>query len=791
VTLIRRTLPSRPRAALFVILAFFVIVARARAQRGTGELRLQIHDETGAAVQASGTLEGQATHVRRTFTTGANGTYAATELPFGVYALYIEAPGFTPAEAIIDVRSEIPRAWPVTLTVAPLQANVTVNAGERTLLDPYRPSSAQFIGADLLRDRPSARPGRSIVDLINTQPGWLLEANGVLHPRASEYQVQYVIDGIPLRDNRSPAFAQSLGAEEFQAMTVRTAGYPAEFGGKLGGVIELTTTRESREGLHGTVDLQRGSFGSISGDAAAHVVSGATSAGISVEGMRTDRYLDPPVEDNFTNHGSGGAVSLHAERRWSESDRTRVYADYHRTRFDVPNEALQQAAGQHQTRDADELLAQIGHDKVFSSSMLGSVRLMVRDDGATLSSNAESFPIRASQDRGLRELYANGSVSMRRGAHEIKIGGELIAGSIREQFASTIVNRRPNGIRVFDGDIPLNFSFAARHGDEEQSLFAQDLVRLGAVTLTAGLRYDHYALMVHEHALSPRASVAWFLAPATMTLHVTYDRAFQTPPLENILLASTDLVDALGGEGQSLPLRSSRANFYEAGLSKAFGGKLRLDANYYYRHGSNFGDDELLLNTAVSFPIAFSQGTVKGFEAKIDVPRWGAFSGWLSYANARAEGRLPLSGGLFLGNEVTDQLTSTETFPITQDQRNTVRGRLRYQAASRLWLGLAMHYNSGLPVEIDGTPNLAVLVEQYGQAVVDRVDFDRGRVKPSSSIDASAGVDVWRRTHQSGRLQLDVFNLTDRLNVINFAGLLSGTALGTGRTVAIRLQAGF
>jgi hypothetical protein len=774
-----------------ILLTMFVFAGPAHAQRGTGELRLQIRDETGAAVQASGTLEGQATRVRRTFTTNAKGTFDARELPFGLYALTVEARGFAPATSIVDVRSEIPQIYPVTLTVAPLSANVTVNPSSDTLLDPYRPSSAQFIGFDLLRDRPSAMPGRSIVDLVNTQPGWLLEANGILHPRASEYQVQYVIDGIPLRDNRSPAFAQSLGIDEFQTMTVRTSGYPAEFGGKLGGVIELTTLRESREGLHGSFGVQTGSFSTVNGTFSTHYVKGGTSAGVSVEGMRTDRYLDPPVEQNFTNHGSGGAISFHADRTWSDRDRTRLYADYHHTRFDVPNEALQQAAGQRQDRDADEALAQLSHDRIFSSNVLGSVRLMIRDDTATLGSNAASFPIIASQDRGLREAYTNASLSLRHGSHEIKFGGEAIFGTLREQFASTIVNRRPNGIRVYDGDIPLNFTFDARHAHREQALFAQDQLRVGSVTLAAGLRYDHYALMVHEHALSPRVSAAWYVPSANLTVHATYDRAFQTPPLENILLASTDLVSELGGEGSSLPLRSSRANFYEAGLSKAFGGKLRLDANYYHRHGTNFGDDELLLNTAVSFPIAFSQGTVKGFEAKIDVPRWGAFSGWFSYALAKATGRLPLSGGLFLGDEVNDQLESTETFPISQDQRHTLRGRIRYQLAPRAWIGLGAQYNSGLPVEIEGTPNLQVLIDQYGQAIVDRVDFDRGRVHASASIDFSAGIDLWRTPQQSGRLQFDFYNLNDRLNVINFAGLLSGTAVGPRRTLMVRMQAGF
>jgi hypothetical protein len=41
------------------------------------------------------------------------------------------------------------------------------------------------------------------------------------------------------------------------------------------------------------------------------------------------------------------------------------------------------------------------------------------------------------------------------------------------------------------------------------------------------------------------------------------------------------------------------------------------------------------------------------------------------------------------------------------------------------------------------------------------------------------------------RLQADVINLTNRLNVINFAGLFSGTALAPPRSFAIRIHAEF
>jgi hypothetical protein len=40
-------------------------------------------------------------------------------------------------------------------------------------------------------------------------------------------------------------------------------------------------------------------------------------------------------------------------------------------------------------------------------------------------------------------------------------------------------------------------------------------------------------------------------------------------------------------------------------------------------------------------------------------------------------------------------------------------------------------------------------------------------------------------------MQADVLNLPNLLNVINFAGLFSGTAVGPPRSLAVRLQAEF
>jgi carboxypeptidase family protein len=778
--------------AIFAIFAFCLFAAFPSAQRGTGELHIVVRDATGAALRATGRIASDATRVDRTFETDAAGVFVATGLPFGMYRLHVEAPGFAAAGLTIDVRSEVPMRAPVTLNLSPIAANVDV-AAVSTLLDPYRPGSVSFVGGDLLRARPAAPPGRSIVDLVGTLPGWLETSNGVLHPRGAEYQVQYVVDGIPLRDNRSPAFAQSLGIDEFESLTARTSGFPAEFGGKLGGVIEVATARDRRQGLHGVADLQAGSFAVRSGFASAQYGAGGTSVGASAEGMSTDRYLDPPVLDNFSNHGSGRGVAARVERQWRDGDRTRAYVHRRATDFFVPNDPLQERAGQRQRRASAETLVQASHQHVFSGDVLASGAVMARRTAATLASNDASTPIRPQQDRGFTDLYASGSVAVHRGRHEIKVGGESTRGTVRESFSSTITAYAVDGVPVFDEHVPGSFAFADRRPLREQAAYAQDLVRLGRATISAGLRFDRYRLAVSEHALSPRVSASYYVEPARLVLHASYDRAFETPPIENVLLASSDLIPRLGGAGTSLSLKSSRGHFVEAGAARELFGRARVDLNAYRRSIANFFDDDLLLNTAVSFPFTFSHAVISGVEAGVDVRQWRRLSGGLHYGYSVGTGMLPITGGLFIGDEAADLLASVDHFPTSEDQRHTLRARVRFDVAPRVTLSAAGRVDSGLPIEIDGEVDQDALARQFGRAVVGRVDFARGRVRLSSSLDSSFAVLAWkgRDARQSLRLQVDGFNLTNRLNVINFASLLSETAIGAGRSWAVRLRAEF
>ena len=199
------------------------------AQSNTGELHITVIDPSGLPLNSHVELVSEANRFRERLETDAQGTLTAKRLPFGTYRVEVARDGFATFAGRVDVRSALPTDYHVTLSLAPLQTQVTVGV-EHTLLDPHQATAAQPIGADLLQQRTTALPGRSLPDLVNTQAGWLLEANGILHPRGSEYQTQYVVDGLPLTDNRSPAFAPEIDADEVRSMNVLTGGYPAEYG---------------------------------------------------------------------------------------------------------------------------------------------------------------------------------------------------------------------------------------------------------------------------------------------------------------------------------------------------------------------------------------------------------------------------------------------------------------------------------------------------------------------------------------------------------------------------------
>jgi hypothetical protein len=771
---------------------FFFCALPLYCQSNSGELRLKVTDPAGLGVRTTVQITSQANRYRNALATDDQGFLDVRRLPYGVYQLEIKPPGFALVSDSVEIRSSIPTEYAIQVKLPSVDESLTISAAN-TLIDPDQAGSVNQIGSDLIQNRVGSVPGRSLQDLVNSQPGWTYEGNAVLHPRGSEYQTQIVVDGIPLTDNRSPSFGPEIEADDIQSMSIYTAGIPAEYGRKMGGVVEVNTLEDSQPGFHGQVVLSGGSFDSAGAFAQGQYVWGKNTFGASASGSMTDHYLNPVVPQNFSNTGTLGDFSVNYERDLTPNDRLNFIVRHEVSRYDIPNELVQQAAGQRQTADNIETMGIVSYRHTFSTHIVADFRGMVRDTANDFNSNANSTPIEVFQHNWFREAYFKEIVTVDHGRHEWKVGFESDNTFLNENFAYTITDPTQ-----FDPGAPSPFSFKANRPDLEQSAFVQDLIRLGNWTISAGLRWDHYQLILNRQAVDPRFSISRYFPSADLVLHFSYDRIFQTPSFENILLSSSTAATNLSPVSLQLPVEPSEGNYYEVGLTKVWYKKVKLDANYFRRLVNNYADDDQINNTTISFPIAFRNAIIYGAEAKVEMPDWKGFSGFVSYSYTVGNAWNPVTGGLFLGADSV--IPTTGHFPDSQDQRNTVRGRARYQITPRFWIAGGIQYDTGLPFQFQCDPSLTVQqcidapggpLQTYGQQVVNRINFARGRIYPSFQVSASVGANVYKSDRVNMRLQVDGENLTNILDVIDFGGLFSGNAIGPSRSYALRLTTTF
>jgi len=772
---------------------FLLSLAVVHAQANDGELRLKVTDPSGLGVKTTVQIVSQANQYRNRLTTDNEGDAVAQRLPYGVYQIEVRQPGFADVSDSVEIRSSIPQQFTIQLKLPLINQSVTVRAAN-TLIDPDQAGAVSQVGTDLIQNRLGSIPGRSIQDLVNSQPGWLYEGNAVLHPRGSEYQTQFVVDGIPLTDNRSPSFGPEIEADDVQSMSIYTAGIPAEYGRKMGGVVEVNTMEDSQQGFHGQAVLSGGSFDTAGAFAQGQYVWGKNTFGASASGSMTDRYLNPVVLQNFTNTGTLGDFSVDYERDLTPSDRLSLIVRHELSRYELPNEQVQEQAGQLLTADNFETMGIVSYQHTFSPNAVADIRGMVRDNANDFNSNANATPIQIFQHNWFREGYFKGMVTVDHGRHEVKAGVESDNIFLNENFAYIIPNVITQ-LAYFDSSTPLNFSFVANRLDLEQAAFVQDLIRLGNWTINAGLRWDHYQLIVNHQAVEPRVAISRYFPSANVVVHFSYDRVFQTPSFENMLLSSSTAAAGLDTISLQLPVQPSQGDYYEVGVTKVFFNKVKLDTNYFRRLVNNYADDDQIDNTTISYPIAFRKAIIYGAEAKLDLPQTHGFLGFLTYSYEVGNAWFPVTGGLFLGDDAI--IPTSGHLPDSQDQRNTLRGRLRYQIALRLWVAGGIQYDTGLPFDFQCDPSLTLSqciqgqVQIYGADVVNRLNFNRDRILPSFQVSASAGADLYRSDRLNVRFQVDGENLTNIVEVIDFGGLFSGNAIGPSRSFALRLTTNF
>ena len=789
----------------------WVCVMSVRAETA-GAVVGHVVDQDGRPVAAvTGLLKNDITGFKAAAVTGKDGSFKFFNVPFNPYELHVEVQGFTTVHQHVEVRSIVAVDVTIRLELATVTASVTVEA-EPTAVQLETDTSMSHIDIDksYIARVPATISGRAMEEIITATPGFSKDENGRFHFQGAHSQGEYVIDGQIISDQTGITFSNSIDPGIAQAIEVIYGNVPAEFGEKIGTVINLTTKSGlGSGGIHG--EAFAGASGYSTEEAGASVGYGTESFGLfaSLNGSQSDRFLDPVNFDNLHNDGNTSRGFLRLDWAPNPSNAFHLTMLAGRTDRDVPNTYTQQAAGQNErvfTRDANYNL---GYQGVLSSDAVLDVSAFARLSTFELDSSPGDTPVQATSRRSLDNYGLSPSVTWATGVHEIKFGAEIKRFPIVENFSFGITDPTLNdptspdynpNLAPYDltrGGSP--FVFHARQTGTYYAGYLQDNIRLGNFTANLGVRYEDNDLPVTDSQIEPRVGAVYFFPETRTAFRVSYNRVMYTPEYENILVSSSPEAAALAPPaiqesralgGGDLLVHSERQNAFTVGAQQAIGSKIRLDVDFWHRQSTYAGDQDQFFNTGIVFPVAFSRGDLHGWDMRLDLAPTDGFRGFLSLGHTRAIYVAPPVGGLFIDPAYLSSLTAGP-FIIDHDENLALQSGLTYDfGTTGAWVGTNVRYDSGLvsgaaPSDLVGDPDNSWAIP-YIQ-VTDNTNLNPDRIKSRTIWDFSAGFDL-ARYRLPFSVQLDLLNAFDCKGVYNILSTFGGTHVIPPRTLAVRVH---
>ncbi len=721
--------------------------------------------------------------------TGPGGRFLLTGIPPGEYWLRVEASGPLVAAqrvslrgARVDVKLTLQARGSETVVVSAQEESPDVRAG---------------FGSDSVRRLADRLQSRALRDALAKVGGWPAEDNGLVHHRGADDGFLFVLDGVPVYERLDPLFGLAPDAASIDSLQVLSGYVPPQHGLRSGGVVELRSSPVTAD--HGWGAQADAALGSEETKSAAGLVRAplgpSADASVSGSGEGSNRFLDPVDPENRHNHGSTWATQAALHWRPAPRDTVQARGGYGESRFDVPNDPVQDEAGQDQRQGNDDALASVTWLRTLAPATMSELRLYGWWMRADVRSRPFDTPLRTDAERWLSRTGLLAQVTHERGRHRLTAGLEAASLHLDEQLTFAVTDDEAGqeaglseAALQFTTENPFVFSGAVRRA--QVSLFAQDSWRAtNRLTIDGGVRFDATRLLSSEQALSPRLGLAYRLS-GSARLRLSANRFFQPPQSEWLLLSASPEARALspfaeGGGGA--PPQAERQWAYEAGLDLWLFGALRLDTALWHRQVTNFLDPNVFFGTTILFPNSVASGRATGADLRLELPPRRGFSGFLAYSYSRVIQVGPINGGLFLEDDILEIGPGTEFRP-DHDIPHTATGTLRYDAPSgRAAATVSWRYQSGPPLEVS-EEDLDDLAERPG---FELVDADAGRVKPRFVIDALLRFRLLRSRSVELQASLGGRNLTNERFAYNFGNPFSGTHFGPPRTLTVGLHAGF
>ncbi|HVT97533.1 MAG TPA: TonB-dependent receptor [Acidobacteriaceae bacterium] len=811
-------------AAVFIFLGFFAAIfpisSYAQAGATSGTITGTVTDPTGAVVKgATVTIENPVSQFRRSEKTDGVGSFTFVNVPFNPYHLAVSGSGFSSSAQDVDVRSAVPVTVPVKLAIGSAATTIQVTAADLLENDTTMHTD---VDRNLFETIPLESQSSSLSSLVTlASPGVAADSNGLFHGLGDHAENSFSVDGQPITDQQSKVFSNQLPSSAVQSMEVIDGAPPAEYGDKTSLVIQVTT--RSGQGLTkptGSIYATYGSFGSTT--EGFDLGYGKKNWGnfISVDGLNSSRFLDPPEFAVFHDKGNEENVFDRVDYQPNTANSFHLNLNYSRSWFQTPNAydnlnpgnvnlAGTPVAGQADQRSKiGTFNVAPGYTRVINQYSVFNFGVYLRKDNYHYYGSKDPFadlgPIQQEsigQDRSLANYGVHSDISWVKGRQNVKLGAMYEQTLLRENDALGIVDpgyldslTDADGNPCMSGGTPdvalaapctdlypydltrggSFYNFLGRTDVKELALYIEDQIKAGNWLFNLGMRGDLYNGLAAESQAEPRLGISYSIKPTNTVLRISYARTLETPFNENLVLASRGCLNAvvnplLGCQGGDTgALTPGFRNEFHAGLQQAVGKHFVVSGDYIWKYTHNGYDFSVLGNTPITFPVEWHNSKIPGIALRADVTQIHNFSAYVVMSSVAARFFPPQVGGA--GATVGE---SGYPFRIDHDEKFNETTHFQYQLPWKHmpWYSFNWRYDSGLvagavPCYNVTDPNSLCNPDNDGTSITlpdGRPGIDLSGLTADQQFEAGLTCDGVAATPGSGFTSCDAAGLTSKL----------------------------
>src|SRR5437867_11421938 len=252
-----------------------------------------------AAVQLNSPVLGVALQAK----SGQDGQFIFQRLAPGPYTLAVSHADFRDQRVALTLKPREVQNITVQLSLRGIEQSVEVAAPAQPTTT-YSPNST-VLQSDTVDSLPLDQRNNLPDMIAMTAPGMIRSHDDFVHVRGNEIALNTFINGVSFWENPHSVFSAGLSPDIIQSASVMTGGFPAEYGNRFGGVIDIVTKSGLSMNNEGSLTLGVGSalrhnaaieYGGHSGRIGYYVYSG---------GFESARFLSPNDPRSIHDTGRG------------------------------------------------------------------------------------------------------------------------------------------------------------------------------------------------------------------------------------------------------------------------------------------------------------------------------------------------------------------------------------------------------------------------------------------------------------------------------------------------------